>query len=145
MIHVNKKTRRAFTLIELMVVIFIIGILSAVAMPYMKGRTDSSRWTEGKNAAGSIRTAIRAYCAEHGPGYTYNLSGLAGIRELGFSIRSEGDPTSDLDGRYFIETDYDLRMVGYDNYTITVTAGGSPEAPTVPAVVTLNQDGQFTP
>jgi len=65
------KSRKGFTLIELMVVIFIVGILAAVAIPIMRGRIDSAKWSEGKAAAGSIRTAARAFCAEKGPSYTY--------------------------------------------------------------------------
>ncbi|MGB2806252.1 MAG: prepilin-type N-terminal cleavage/methylation domain-containing protein, partial [Sedimentisphaerales bacterium] len=59
------EKRKGFTLIELMVVIFIVGILAAVAIPIMRGRIDSAKWSEGRAAAGSIRTAARAFCAEH--------------------------------------------------------------------------------
>jgi type IV pilus assembly protein PilA len=125
--------RKGFTLIELMVVIFIVGILAAVAIPIMRGRIDAAKWSEGKSAAGSIRTAIRAYCAERGPDFTYGGEDLAAI----------GFATGDLDGKYFVEGDYTFDITGYNTYLITVTAGGSGEAPGVPAVVTLDQDGLF--
>jgi type IV pilus assembly protein PilA len=128
------RNRKGFTLIELMVVIFIVGILAAVAIPIMRGRIDAAKWSEGKSAAGSIRTAIRAYCAERGPTFTYGGEDLA---TLGFAA-------GDLDGKYFVEGDYAFEITGYNTYTITVTAGGSAEAPAVPASVELDQDGTFT-
>jgi type IV pilus assembly protein PilA len=126
-------SRKGFTLIELMVVIFIVGILAAVAIPIMRGRIDAAKWSEGKAAAGSIRTAARAYCAERGPTFTY---GGETLEILGFAA-------GDLDGKYFVEADYAVEITGYNTYVVTVTAGGSPEAPGVPASVTLDQDGTF--
>ena len=138
------KNRKGFTLIELMVVIFIVGILAAVAIPIMRGRIDSAKWSEGKAAAGSIRTAARAYCAEKGP--TYAGYAAVTLAELGFNI-TVGAPGGDLDGKYFSDEAYAVAFNGYDDYLITVTAGNStmPEAPTTPAVVTLDELGTFTP
>ena len=47
-----------------MVVILIIGILAAVAVPLMQARIDKGKWSEAGSAAGTIRRAIRAYAAE---------------------------------------------------------------------------------
>jgi prepilin-type N-terminal cleavage/methylation domain-containing protein len=134
-----------FTLIELMVVLFIIGILSAVAIPYMRGRTDAAKWSEGRTTAGSIRTAARAFCAEHGHTYPYATAGIT-LRDLGFSMRTAGDPFSDIDGKYFTEEAYAIVFNGYDNYDITVNAGNStrPEKPITPVVVTLDETGTFS-
>ena len=60
------KSRKGFTLIELMVVILIVGILAAVAIPLMRGRIDSAKWSEGKAIMGTIATALRAHIAEKG-------------------------------------------------------------------------------
>jgi prepilin-type N-terminal cleavage/methylation domain-containing protein len=139
MIYDKSEMRKGFTLIELMVVLFIIGILSAIAIPYMRGRTDASKWSEGKAMAGTMRTAIRTLHAELGKGYDY--SNITTIAQLGFAPH-------DLDGKYFKETDFDFAITSGDplTYTITVTANAatSPEAPVSPATMTLDQDGTFS-
>jgi prepilin-type N-terminal cleavage/methylation domain-containing protein len=145
------KKRKGFTLIELMVVIFIVGILAAVAIPIMRGRIDSAKWSEGRAAAGSIRTAARAFCAEKGP----NWGGVwanVGLYELGFTNLVNLADGDDLDGKYFTNECftnecYRVAFTGYDLYTVTVEAVLSQRAdkPTSPAIVTLDQDGVWTP
>ena len=133
------RGRKGFTLIELMVVILIVGILAAVAIPIMRGRIDSAKWSEGKAAAGSIRTGARAFCAEKGPTWGGVWAGVT-LADLGFQA-------GDLNGKYFGDADYGIAFTAYDTYTITVTAGVSlkPDAPSTPASITLDQAGTFTP
>jgi len=144
-------SRKGFTLIELMVVVFIVGILAAVAIPIMRGRIDAAKWSEGRAAMGSIRTAARAFSAEHGPGYgaaAYSaIAGAAGLKTLGFSMRLQGDAASDLDGKYFTEESYGITFSDYDVYTVTCNAAASTsgDRPAVPASVTLDSTGTFTP
>lgn len=131
------ESRKGFTLIELMVVILIVGILAAVAIPIMRGRIDSAKWSEGKAGAGSVRTAARAFMAEKGPTW--------GGAWLGVTLVDLGFQAGDLTGKYFVDADYAFACTAYDTYVITVTAGGSADAPTAPPVVTLDQGGTFTP
>jgi type IV pilus assembly protein PilA len=53
-----KKMQQGFTLIELMIVVAIIGILAAIAIPAYQDYTIRSKVTEGLNLAGSAETAI---------------------------------------------------------------------------------------
>jgi type IV pilus assembly protein PilA len=53
-----KKVQQGFTLIELMIVVAIIGILAAIAIPAYQDYTIRSKVTEGLNLAGSAETAI---------------------------------------------------------------------------------------
>ena len=134
--------RKGFTLIELMVVIFIVGILAAVAIPIMRGRIDAAKWLEGKSAMGSIRTAARSLIAEKGNSYTY-----AGHNNLTTDL---GFAAGDLDGKYFTTACYAIAFTDVagssPTYVITCTAASSTstDKPASPTKVTLDQTGLFT-
>jgi type IV pilus assembly protein PilA len=53
-----KKTQQGFTLIELMIVIAIIGILAAVALPAYQDYTIRAKVSEGLTLASAAKTAV---------------------------------------------------------------------------------------
>ncbi|WP_372521543.1 prepilin-type N-terminal cleavage/methylation domain-containing protein [Sulfuricaulis sp.] len=62
-----KKLQQGFTLIELMIVVAIIGILAAIAVPAYQDYTIRSRVSEGASLAGAARTAVDVRHAEGVP------------------------------------------------------------------------------
>src|SRR3982751_3816552 len=61
-----KKVEQGFTLIELMIVVAIIGILAAIAIPAYQDYTIRSKVTELVNAAGVCKTSIAEYYQAQG-------------------------------------------------------------------------------
>ena len=58
-----KKVQQGFTLIELMIVVAIIGILAAVAIPAYQDYTIRAKVTEGLSLAGAAKVAVaETYC-----------------------------------------------------------------------------------
>ena len=129
-----KSKPEGFTLIELMVVILIVGVLAAVAVPLMRGKIDQSKWAEANAAAGSIRTAVKTYFLETGDTVTGTLSDASVQQALDMQ-------TADLTGTYFGPADYVIDSVTSDGVAAITVTGSQTNAPS--GSKTLAADGTW--
>lgn len=73
-----KKIQQGFTLIELMIVVAIIGILAAIAIPQYQNYTGRAQLSDAIVIAGGLKAAVGEYYQVNGS-YTGADSGAAGI------------------------------------------------------------------
>ena len=109
--------KKGFTLIELMVVILIVAILAAVAIPILRGRIESAKWSEGAAIAGTIKTAAKVCYAEDSSAANV----LALTDEVANIMDDLGFEAQDLTGQYFSAADFEI--TGFDaagNATVEV-------------------------
>ncbi len=76
----TKKNENGFTLIELMIVVAIIGILAAIAIPNFMNYQCKAKQAEAKSNLGNIRTMEEAYFAEND---TYDVD----QSKIGFALK----------------------------------------------------------
>ena len=81
----NRMNRKGFTLVEIMIVVAIIGVLAAIAVPNYAKYQARSRQAEAKTMLSNSYAALKSYAGEANNGGTYTscLSKIGGAPELG--------------------------------------------------------------
>lgn len=86
----SRQHQQGFTLIELMIVIAIIGILAAIAIPSYQTYADKARFTEVVNAVSSLKSAVAVCFQQNGAlaGCTNGAQGVPAAQGAAHNIAS---------------------------------------------------------
>ena len=120
--------RRQFTPSELtIVVLLIVGIATAVAIPVIKARTAQTKWSGAHVAAAVIQRAVRDYAVQMdvATARTFvakNLADKATQQALGFQ-------GADLEATHFTACDYTIVSVDDAGHAVIAVKGSKPNAP----------------
>jgi type IV pilus assembly protein PilA len=101
-----KQMQKGFTLIELMIVVAIIGILAAIAIPAYQDYTIRSQVSEGLSLAGAAKAAV----AE-----SYSQTGVAPLNRM---VAGMSNVITDTNGKY-------VQSVAVTTGTISIVYGGN--------------------
>jgi type IV pilus assembly protein PilA len=132
-----KKVQQGFTLIELMIVVAIIGILAAIAIPAYQDYTIRAKVTEGLNLADSAKTAV----AE-----AYQSNDMKGVTAVATSWTAGFTPTKYVSAVAIAATG--VIKVTYSALTpqisgLTVYLTPSIQVGGVPTALATNQQGNI--
>ena len=132
-----KSLQKGFTLIELMIVVAIIAILAAIAIPAYQDYITKSQFTESQTVADGLKTPIQEFYTQNGTCPAFGASdGLA-------------TTNASYAGKYVLTADVGTTTTAGALCPITVTfkGAGSVSTPLVGAQVVFNgtdNGGTFT-
>ena len=106
-----------FTLVDILVVILVIGILAAIAIPNLLGQRDRGRDADAKTAVGAVTRAMAVYSQSNNDSYACGTSAqcVVALHDIEDAVPTNGVLITDAGGSGNAQN---------DSYRVTVTGGG---------------------
>ena len=103
------NAQKGFTLIELMIVIAIIGILAAIALPAYQDYTVRARTSEALTAASAVKTTVTENIASNGGTIPSGAAACSGFEDI-----ASGDGTNNVKSVSCADTTGEITVVTTD-------------------------------
>jgi type IV pilus assembly protein PilA len=124
-----QRNSKGFTLIELLIVIAIIGILAAIAIPAYSGYTKKAKVSGVVHALGGVKTASAAYYTEKGAVNTLSVTMTQIPGNLGVTLPTQYISAATVAGNAANDVIITATMtnIGSDvnNTTLILTSSGN--------------------
>ncbi|WP_339668889.1 type IV pilin protein [Dasania marina] len=144
MMTIKNRPTKGFTLIELMIVVAIVAILAAIALPSYQNSVQKSRRSDAKAALEIAATAQERWFFQHN-GYSSDVDNIGGGGS-GTLLSPEGYYTITINNRSGSGGCVGGGSVGYNCYSLTATpvSGGVQEDDTDCATLSITETGSRT-
>ena len=120
---IKTTNKRAFTLTELLIVVIVIGVLSAVTLPKFNRVIENRKVTEAEEMMSAVRTEQERRCTLD-QNYTTNFDSLSDViasantKNYTYSLQSQGISAKSNSG------DYTLKILSYEDGSYCCTGEG---------------------
>jgi len=123
------NTQAGFTLIELMIVVAIIGILAAVAIPSYQDYTARAQVAEGVSLTSQYKTSLAEYYSSRGDLSTATVAAMGGTTAgkyvASIAFTNMGTGSAQVEATFGGSSAAGLKTAGANKFVISTTDGGN--------------------